>query len=103
MDNRPWNGTGDDTKEWATDGGREGSWLALTWPAAQPINQIVFHDRPSANDRATGGTVVFSDGSSVAVGPLNNDGSATSITFGNRTVTSLRFNITSAEIEVYGR
>jgi LmbE family N-acetylglucosaminyl deacetylase len=103
---------GDYSKEWATVGGRAGSWLKLTWASAQTVSQIVLYDRPNASDQVTGGNIQFSDGSSVAVGSLNNDGSANVINFSARTITNLQFNITSvsattqnvglAEIQVYG-
>ncbi|MBP8881262.1 MAG: CotH kinase family protein [Dermatophilaceae bacterium] len=102
----------DYTKEWATVGGRAGSWLKLTWAAPVLINKIVLYDRPNTNDAITGGTLVFSDGTSVNTGALVNAGTATTITFTPRTVTSVQFNITQvsantanvglAEIEVWG-
>ncbi len=103
---------GDYTKEWATIGGGAGSWLKLTWTTPQTINQIVLYDRPNLNDQITGGTLQFSDGSSVAVGTLNNNGSAVTLNFTAKTATSVQLNITSvsastqnvglAEIQVYG-
>jgi len=102
----------DYTREWATVGGRAGSWLQLTWAAPVRIDRVVLHDRPNLNDRVTAGTLVFSDGSSVATGTLVNAGSATTVTFAARTVTSVRLNVTSvssttqnvglAEIQVWG-
>jgi hypothetical protein len=103
---------GDATKEWATAGGGAGSWLKLSWSSAQSVNKIVLYDRPNLNDQITGGTIQFSDGSSITISALNNDGTATTFTFANRTITSLTLNITAvsattqnvglAEIQVYG-
>jgi hypothetical protein len=103
---------GDSTKEWATVGGGAGSWLKLTWSSPQSVNKIVLYDRPNLNDRITGGNIKFSDGSSIKISALNNNGSATTFTFANKTITSLTLNITSvssttqnvglAEIQVYG-
>ena len=103
---------GDYTKEWATNGGGAGSWLKLTWTSSRTVNKIVLYDRPNLNDQITGGNIQFSDGSSVTVGTLNNNGSATTLTFSAKTITSLQLNITSvssstqnvglAEIQVYG-
>jgi hypothetical protein len=103
---------GDHTKEWATSGGKAGSWLKLTWPSPQTVSMVVLYDRPNLNDQITAGNIQFSDGSSIPVGPLNNDGSATAYTFAPRTITSLQLNITGvsattrnvglAEIQVYG-
>ncbi len=102
---------GDATREWSTNGGGAGSWLKLTWSSPQTMNRIVLHDRPNLNDQVTGGNILFSDGSSVAVGTLTNDDTGVSITFPSKTITSLQFNITSvspttqnvglAEIEAY--
>jgi LmbE family N-acetylglucosaminyl deacetylase/mannose/fructose/N-acetylgalactosamine-specific phosphotransferase system component IIB len=102
---------GDYTKEWATTGGGAGSWLKLTWTSAQTISRVVLYDRPNANDQVTAGTLTFSDGSTVNVPSLNNDGSATTVTFPAKSTTSLLFTITSvssttqnvglSEIQVY--
>lgn len=102
---------GDYTKEWATTGGGAGSWLKLTWTNAQTIDKVVLYDRPNLSDQVTGGTLTFSDGSTVNVPALNNDGSATTVTFSSKTTTTLLFTITSvssttqnvglAEIQVY--
>ena len=102
---------GDYTKEWATVNGRAGSWLKLTWASPQTVNKIVLYNRPNLSDQITGGTITFSDNSSVPVGSLNDDGSAVTITFADKTITSLQLNITSvssstqnvglAEIQVY--
>jgi LmbE family N-acetylglucosaminyl deacetylase len=103
---------GDYTKEWATVGGGAGSWLKLTWTSPQTVSRIVLYDRPNTDDQITGGNIQFSDGSSVPVGTLNNNGAAVIISFSTRTITSLQLNITSvsastinvglAEIQVYG-
>lgn len=102
----------DYTREWATVGGRAGSWLQLTWAAPVTIDRVVLHDRPNANDRVTAATLLFSDTSSVATGTLVNEGTATTVTFAPRTVTSVRLNVTGvstatenvglAEIQVWG-
>ena len=77
----------------------------------QTIDTIVLHDRPNANDQITGGTIQFSDGTSITVGTLPNDGTGLTLTFAAKTVTSLQLNITSvspatqnvglSEIQVY--
>jgi LmbE family N-acetylglucosaminyl deacetylase len=100
------------TKEWATVGGGAGSWILLTWPTSQIVNEIVLYDRPNLNDQITGGNVVFSDGSSFTIGTLNNNGSANVFTFAAKTIISVQLNITSvssttqniglAEFKVFG-
>ncbi|MFC7530296.1 PIG-L family deacetylase [Actinoplanes sp. GCM10030250] len=88
-------GTGIGTnREWATTGGKAGSWLKLAWDKPQSINKVVLHDRPNGNDQITGGTLTFSDGSTVTVPALPNNGGAQTITFGKRTVTGMTFTVT---------
>ena len=86
---------GDYTAEWATAGGTTGSWLQLDWPEPVQIDAVVLYDRPNGGDWVTGSTLSFSDGSSVAVGALNNTGGGTTVTFAARTTTSLRFTVTA--------
>ena len=102
----------DSSKEWATAGGKAGSWIQLTWPVPVTIDRVVLYDRPNADDRVTAGALAFSNGTSVAVGSLNNAGGATTVTFPARTVTNVRFNISAvsttthnvglAEFEAWG-
>jgi hypothetical protein len=103
---------GDYTKEWASDGGRAGAWLKLVWASPVVVSRIVLYDRPNSNDQITGATLNFSDGSSLSTGSLPNDGSALSLSFSAKTVTSVQLTVTSvssttlsvglAEIQVYG-
>ena len=85
----------DATQEWATAGGKAGSWINFTWPTPHTLATVVLYDRPNPNDQVNGGTLLFSDGTSVAVGALPNDGSALVVNFPARRVTSLRFTATS--------
>jgi len=86
---------GDSSREWATVGGTDGSTLTLTWSAAQTISSVRLYDRPNDSDQVTGGTLTFSDGSVVQVPELENDGTATTVTFTARSTTSIRFTVTS--------
>ena len=83
------------TKEWATVGGKAGSYLNLAFPAAVTLNRVVLYDRPNSNDQITGGTLTFSDGSTVPVPALDNAGQATSISFSDRATTSMRLTVTT--------
>lgn len=104
---------GDYTREWASLGEKAGAWLQLTWPGPFVVGRIVLHDRPNANDQITAATLRFSDGSSLTTGALPNDGTALTLDFPARTVTSVQLsidaanplihNIGLAEIEVYGQ
>jgi LmbE family N-acetylglucosaminyl deacetylase len=100
------------TKEWATEGGTVGSWIEVDLPSPTTVNGVVLSDRPNPLDQITGATLVFSDGSSVAIGPLANNGSAKTIAFPSRSTTSVRLvvnsvspttkNVGLAELEIYG-
>ncbi|MGP4033815.1 DUF7402 domain-containing protein [Pseudarthrobacter sp. 1C304] len=102
----------DATKEWATVGGKAGSYLNLAFPAAVTLNRVVLYDRPNSNDQITAATMAFSDGTTVPVPALNNAGQATTVTFPDRATTSLRLTITTvsgttrniglAELQAYG-
>ena len=102
---------GDSSKEWATNGGKKGSWLSLVWSSPITTNQVVLYDRPNTDDRITGATLKFSDGTTVTVPALNNDGSATTVMFPPVTTTSLLMTVTAvssttqnvglAEIQVF--
>ena len=81
--------------EWSSLKGKAGTWIQLTWSSPQTLTKVVLYDRPNLTDQATGGTLTFSDGSSVSVGALPNDGSPLTVTFSARTVTSVRFTVTS--------
>ncbi|GAA5874766.1 hypothetical protein JCM1840_000427 [Sporobolomyces johnsonii] len=98
--------------EWATLAQGVGATLTLTWTSPITANQLVLYDRPNLNDQITAGTIQFSDGSTVAVPTLNNDGSATTInlssakTFNSLTLTvtavsSTTENIGLSEIQIY--
>ncbi len=79
--------------EWATVGGRAGSWLEVTWPGPHTLESVVLYDRPNSSDQVTRGTLLFGDGSTVAVGALRNEGSATVVTFSPRRVTRVRLRV----------
>jgi hypothetical protein len=86
---------GDYTREWATVGGKAGSWLNLAWSSPQTLDHVVLYDRPNSNDQITGATLTFSDGSTVSVPSLANNGSAVTVSFPARSTTSLRLRINS--------
>jgi hypothetical protein len=83
----------------------------LTWSSPQTFTMIVLCDRPNLSDQITAGNIQFSDGSSIPVPTLNNDGTGVALTFPAKTVTSLQLNITAvsattqniglSEIQVY--
>ena len=86
---------GDYTKEWATVGQGVGAWLTLTWTSPMVVDKIVLYDRPNTNDQITGATLTFSDGSSLSTGSLPNDGSALTLSFAAKTITSVTLTVTA--------
>lgn len=83
--------------EWATSGQLAGAWIQLDWPSAVRVSRVNLWDRPSLAENVLGGTLTFSDGSSVAVGALPARGNVLPVTFSPREVTWVRFSVTQAE------
>ncbi|WP_189334550.1 DUF7402 domain-containing protein [Actinoplanes ianthinogenes] len=81
-------------REWATAGGKAGSWLRLDWRSPQTVDRVVLYDRPNTNDQITGGTLKFSDGSTVTVPALPNTGGGYTVSFPKRITTSVIFTVT---------
>jgi hypothetical protein len=103
---------GDYTREWATAGERSGAWIRLGWSSPYVVDRVILYDRPNANDQILQGTLTFSDGSTIQVGPLDNEGGAVEYTFASKVTTSLTLtvvqassytaNVGLAEIAVFG-
>ena len=85
----------DPDHEWATLAERAGAWIELQWPLAYMLNRVRLYDRPNPDDHILAGTLSFSDGSSVAVGPLNNDGTSVDVLFTPRRARWIRFTVNS--------
>jgi len=94
--------------EWAS-AGQQNPWIKLDWSSAQTVDRVVFYDRPNTSDWAPGGTLTFSDGTTVAVSGIPNDGAARVITFPAKSTTSVTFqvsggtgpNVGLSEVQVY--
>ncbi len=96
--------------EWASDFEGAGAWISLDWGQDVELSTVILHDRINGSDQITSARLDFSDGSSVDVGELPNDGSALEVNFATRTVTSMTLVVTGvsaatvnvglAEIEV---
>lgn len=80
------------TGEWASSA-QLNPWIQLTWPTSTTLNKITFFDRPNAWDWAPGGTLTFSDGSTVTVSGIPNNGTARSISFPSKNVTWVKFQV----------
>ena len=59
--------------EWSS-GQKAGATIRLTWKTPQTINRIALYDRPNPNDNALRSQLTFSDGTTIEVGALPNDG-----------------------------
>ncbi|MDD9942816.1 MAG: hypothetical protein OXU20_17380 [Myxococcales bacterium] len=103
----------DHEKEWATVQGREGSTLTLEWALPITIERVVLYDRPNTTDHITAATLVFDDGTTIAVGALDNGGlgnaidlpapkTVQSVTLEIDGVSEATLNVGLAEIEVFG-
>lgn len=84
---------------WVTTGERVGAWMQLDWSTPQTVNKIKLYDRPNVtHDHIKGGTLTFSDGSSVTVGELpdgvvNGAPDPLEVTFDVKTITWVRFTV----------
>lgn len=82
-------------KEWVTNGEGAGGWIQYSFAGPTPIDGVTLFDRPDLANQVTGAALEFSDGTSVPVAALPNNGSGLTITFPVRTVMSVRLNITA--------
>jgi LmbE family N-acetylglucosaminyl deacetylase len=98
------------SQEWASVGQLAGAWIQLNWSQPITTSLIVLHDRPNTTDNIRAGTLSFSDGSSINVGTLPDNGDGLPVSFSPKTITSVKFTVNQAvglniglsEIEVYG-
>ncbi|GAA5841179.1 hypothetical protein JCM3766R1_001696 [Sporobolomyces carnicolor] len=80
---------GNDSVEWSAAGETNTAWWGVAWDKPYNISSIVLYDRPNRDDWITGCTLTFSDKSTVSVGALANDGSATLVTLPGTVVTQM--------------
>jgi hypothetical protein len=101
---------GNITREWVTLGEGAGAFIRLRWPSLLTVNEVRLYDRVNLTDHILSGVLDFSDGPSINVGSLPNDGSGLIVPVPGRTVSWVRLTVTSAaggntglaEIEVLG-
>jgi predicted alpha-1,2-mannosidase len=79
--------------EWAS-ANEQHPWIQLAWSTPQTLTRVVLDDRMSATSNANGGTLTFSDGSSVDVTGIPADGTSKVVTFAPRRVGWVRFEAT---------
>ena len=97
--------------EWITQGEKDGAWVEFSWDNSFSIGKIIFYDRPNFSDQVTKGRIIFSDGSSMEVGPFENKGRPVEYTFPPHFISGLRLEITEtssrtanvglAELEIF--
>lgn len=89
----------DINQEWASKGETLGAWVRLSWTRPQMIRKIWLFDRPNKLDQITGGTITFSDGSTIKLDRALPDttGKGVEISFDARTVDWLKFTITAVK------
>ena len=80
--------------EWASLG-EANPWIQLNWASSITVNEIVLYDRPNTTDSSSSGTLIFSDGSSIEVTDIPNDGSAKVVKFAPKTIQWIKFQVTS--------
>lgn len=83
------------TGEWASSGELT-PWYQIDWGYNQAISKVTFFDRPTPAAWAESGTLFFSDGSTVAVAGIPNNGTAKSVTFPVKNVRWMRFEVTGS-------
>lgn len=69
-------------------------WVQLNWTEAHDINRVVLYDRPDMVEHSAGGRLIFSDGSTIYVRQIPNNGTGKEIRFEARKVDWVRFEVT---------
>lgn len=86
---RATDGNATSTGEWAST--ETNPWVQLDWVNSHQIDRVVLQDRVSTASNVNGGTLTFSDGTSVAVSGVPTNGAAKVVSFAPKSVTWLRF------------
>lgn len=81
--------------EWASNAEKSGAWVQLNWEKEQTVNRVWLYDRPNDADQVLSGELSFSDGSTMTVGELPNDGAGVAVGFPTKTVKWMKFTIKS--------
>ncbi|BCM89334.1 oligosaccharide 4-alpha-D-glucosyltransferase [Abditibacteriota bacterium] len=85
----------DSSAEWSSNGEKVGATLRLDWDKPQMVDRIVLFDRPNSTDDVTSGVLTFSDGSTMDVGALSNQG--TEVRFPAKTISWVSFKVTGVK------
>jgi hypothetical protein len=89
---------GDSANEWSSNGERDSAFFRLSWEPPVTIGKITLYDRPNDIDQVQAGLLVFSDGTTLPVGELPDDGkTGTEVTFAPKTVSWVAFFVTKVK------
>lgn len=84
--------------EWSANRQTTGVSFNLAWDQPQTVRKIQLFDRPNKVDQVTAGKITFSDGSTLDVGPLPDDGDhPLTLEFPPKKITSLTFEVTGVK------
>lgn len=84
-------------------------WIQFKWDTPQKINRVILYDRVNLKDHIAGGQLRFSDGSTIRVNQIPNNGFGKEIKFDTKTVDWVKFEVTDgkgrdlgfSEIEIF--
>jgi hypothetical protein len=93
-DGYAWGAPQDATKEWVSNGEGVGAWIRYDFAPSATTNSVTLYDRPDPTDQITSAVLEFSDGSTVPVGALPNNGAGLTVTFPTRTVNWVTVKVT---------
>ena len=89
---------GSAANEWSSYAQGVGAYLNLSWSKPVTISHAILYDRPNANDQITAAHLVFDNNVSVAVPLLNNNGTATEVSFTPMTTQNLKLVIDGVSV-----
>ncbi|WP_414579597.1 discoidin domain-containing protein [Anabaena sp. CCY 9402-a] len=70
-------------------------WIQIDFSSSKKVSQVKIADRIGQSARCNAGTLSFSDGSSVAVTGILNNGTYSIVEFATKTITWVRFTVTA--------
>lgn len=77
--------------QWASQG-EQMPWAEFSWPDTfVQLSGVSLQDRPGPEESIANGTLSFSDGTTIAVGPLPDDGAPLEVSFPEKVTQSVRF------------
>jgi nitrogen fixation protein len=95
---------------WAS-AGELNPWLRLSWSSTQVVTEVRIYDRPGTDENINSGVLTFSDGSSLVVRDIPQEGTSPKrVSFAPKAITWVKFQVTGgeganlgvSEFEIYG-